>query len=119
MTYDGTIDPNEVRLYGAVDGGVSNGLEDHVDITVEQGDWNGKLGSRPLRPAPTSNATTIFAADTITAFTTANYDYAHAVAGWNPASRWSSGYRHARRARHRGGEHHGSVHAHVGSPELR
>ena len=86
VTYDGTIDPNEVRLYGAVDGGVSNGLEDHVDITVEQGDWNGNPD--PGYPACTnfSNATTIFAADTITAFTTANYDYAHAVAGWNPAS---------------------------------
>ena len=77
VTYTGSTDPSAVKLYSSV---TDNGLADHLDVTVKEGDGGG-YGSCTGFAA----TATIADAVTLTAFG-AYADYASGIGTWNPSA---------------------------------
>jgi hypothetical protein len=77
VTYAGSADPSPVKLFSTV---TDNGLADHLDVTVREGDGGG-YGSC----AGFSATATIATAVTLTTF--AGYsDYASGIGTWDPTA---------------------------------
>lgn len=77
VTYTGSVDPAPVKLFSAV---TDNGLADHLDVTIKEGDGGGYSSCTGFVASATlANAVTL------TAFG-ANNSYATGVGTWDPTA---------------------------------
>jgi hypothetical protein len=76
VTYEGSLLPSNVKLYGGPPGGT--GLDAYLDVTVEEGSG----GSFPDCTGFTASST-IFPVDTLANFGT---DFASGAGAWSPAA---------------------------------
>jgi hypothetical protein len=82
VTYSGSSNPGNVKLYGAL-ASQTNNLASNVNISIDQGTWSGAADTYP--GCTNFSGSALQGATSVAALTSTNTSYNNGLTTWNPA----------------------------------